>query len=140
MISFLSDLVLEEMCSDWINFLYRCMYIHCFWCICSESLYSFVLLASRYFICRWIVRQSCSIVQNLIVNYHLVVSYPQLCHIGINVDHWYVIIIAIHIMLLFVDSLAEIWITLTSLTPWRHHFDARLNNSWYYTVYITWVQ
>ena len=53
----------------------------------------------RYFICRRIVRQSCSIVENLVVNYHLVVSYAQQGHIGINSNHWYVIIIPIHIML-----------------------------------------
>ena len=56
------------------------------------------------------MRQSCSIVQNLVINYHLVVSYPHQCHIGINVSHWYVIIIAIHISLLFVFSRAEDWI------------------------------
>ena len=56
---------------------------------------------ARNFICRWMVRQSCSIVQNLVVNHHLVVSYPQQCHIGIHIDYWDVIIIAIHIMLLF---------------------------------------
>ena len=33
------------------------------------------------------MRQSCSIVQNLVLNYHLVVSYPQQYHIGINVNH-----------------------------------------------------
>ena len=34
------------------------------------------------------MRQSCSIAQNLVVNYHLVVSYPQQCHTGINVIHY----------------------------------------------------
>ena len=32
-------------------------------------------------------RQPCSLVQNLIVNFYLVVIYPQQCHIGINVGH-----------------------------------------------------
>ena len=31
--------------------------------------------------------QFCSTVQNLVVNYHLVVSYPQQCHIEINLNH-----------------------------------------------------
>ena len=42
---------------------------------------------SRYSICRWMVPQSCSIVQYFVVNNHLVVSYPQQCHTGINVNH-----------------------------------------------------
>ena len=29
--------------------------------------------------------QSCSIVQNLVANYHLVTLYPQQCYFGINV-------------------------------------------------------
>ena len=33
------------------------------------------------------VRQACPVVQNLVVNHHLVVSYPQQCHIGINENH-----------------------------------------------------
>ena len=41
--------------------------------------------------------------------YHLVVSYPQQCHIGINVNHWCDTIIKIHIMLLFRFSRAELW-------------------------------
>lgn len=53
---------------------------------------------TRYFICRWIVHQSCSIVQNLGLNYYLVVSYPQQCYTRINANHWYSIIIAIHII------------------------------------------
>ena len=57
------------------------------------------LFITRYFICTWIVHQSCSVVQSLVGNYHLVVSYPQQCHIGINVSRWCVIIIAIHITL-----------------------------------------
>ena len=32
------------------------------------------ILSPRYFIYRWMEPQSCSIVQNLVVNYHLVVS------------------------------------------------------------------
>ena len=43
------------------------------------------------------VHQSCSIAQNFVVNHHLVVSYHQQCHIGINVAHWYVIIITYNI-------------------------------------------
>ena len=42
------------------------------------------------------------------VNYHLVVSYPQQRYIGININHWYIIIIAIYIMLLFAFSHAEL--------------------------------
>ena len=42
---------------------------------------------SRYSIRRWMVPQSCSIVQYVVVNNHLVVSYPQRCHTGINVNH-----------------------------------------------------
>ena len=38
------------------------------------------------------------------------VSHSQQCHVGINVNHWYVIIISIHIMLLFAFSCAELWI------------------------------
>ena len=41
----------------------------------------------RYFTCKWMVGQSCSIAQNLVVNYHLVVSFPQQDHIAINVNH-----------------------------------------------------
>ena len=44
------------------------------------------------FIGRWMVHQCPSIVQNLVANYHLVVSYLQQCHIGI-LGHWGVIII-----------------------------------------------
>ena len=53
------------------------------------------------------VLQYCSIVQNL-VNYHLVVSCLQMCHIGINVDYWCVIIIAVQIILLFAFSRTEL--------------------------------
>ena len=64
-------------------------------------------ILTRYFICRWLVRLSCSIVQNLVANYHLVISYTQQCHIGmINVNYWYVITIGIHIILLFAFSQA----------------------------------
>ena len=66
------------------------------------------MLKTTYFICRRIMHQSCSIVQNLVVNYHLVISYPQQCHIRININHRYVIIISSHIMLLFVFSRAEL--------------------------------
>ena len=52
--------------------------------------------------------KSCSVVQKIVVNHHLVVFYPQQFHIGINVDHWYLIIIVIHIMLLFAFSCAEL--------------------------------
>ena len=54
-----------------------------------------VLLQPSHFICRWIVGQSCFIAEILIVNYYLVVSYPQQCLTGINVNHQCVIIIAI---------------------------------------------
>ena len=47
---------------------------------------------------------------NLVVNYHLVVSYLQQWHIWINVSHWCVIVTAIHITLLFASSRAELWI------------------------------
>ena len=63
-----------------------------------------------YFIWSWKVCKPCSIVQNLVVTYHLVVFYPQQCHIEISVDQWYVIIIAIRIMLLFAFSCAELLI------------------------------
>ena len=55
------------------------------------------MLKTRYFTCRRMMHQSCSIVQNLVVNYHLVISYPQQCHIRININHRYVIIIASHV-------------------------------------------
>ena len=71
-------------------------------------------ISSRYFIYRLMVHQSCSIVQNLVVNYHLAVSYPQLCHIGININHWYVIIIPMHIMLPFSFFRVELWIIFIS--------------------------
>ena len=51
---------------------------------CVKSLIILCLscyLTTRHFICRWTVRQSCSIVQNLVVNCYLVVSYPQQCHV-----------------------------------------------------------
>ena len=60
-----------------------------------------------YFICKWIVHQSSSIVQILVVSYHLVVSYPQQCHNGINVSQ---INVSIHITLFFAVSRAELWI------------------------------
>ena len=37
-----------------------------------------------------------SINDKLDVNYYLVISYPQQCYTEINLNHWYVIIIAIH--------------------------------------------
>ena len=46
-----------------------------------------VLLDARNFICRCMVRQYCSFVLNPVVNYHLVVSCPQQCHVRINVGH-----------------------------------------------------
>ena len=49
--------------------------------------------------------QYCFIILNLVANYHLVVSYPQQCHIGINKDYCYIIIIPMHIILLFAFSL-----------------------------------
>ena len=58
-----------------------------------------------YFICRWMVHQSSSIVQNLVVSYHLVVSYPQQCRNGINVSQ---INVSIHITLFFAVSPAEL--------------------------------
>ena len=51
----------------------------------SEYIY---FLRSKYFLSRWMVCQPCSIVQNLVVNYHLVVSYSHQCHTGINVSHY----------------------------------------------------
>ena len=42
---------------------------------------------ARYFIRRWILCQSSSTFKNLVVNYHLVVSYPQQWHIRVNVSH-----------------------------------------------------
>ena len=63
---------------------------------------------------RWIMQRFCSIVQNPVSNYHLVDSYTQQCHIGINVDHWYVTIIAIHVMLHFAFSHTELWMILIS--------------------------
>lgn len=56
---------------------------------------------SRYFISRWIVHQSWSFVQNIVVNYPLVVSNAQRCHLRININHWRVSIISIYIMLFF---------------------------------------
>ena len=58
-------------------------------------------MPEMYFKCRWMVRQYCSIFQNVVVNYHLVVSYPQQCHIGIDLKHCCVVVIAMHIVLLF---------------------------------------
>ena len=75
---------------------------------------------ARYFICRWMVRQPCSIVQNLVVNYHLVVSWNRQSHIGTNVSLWHAIIIAIHINLLFVFTRAELWIIVASYSNIRH--------------------
>ena len=74
-------------------------------------------VTARHFKCRWIVHWSCSIVQNLLLNYHLVALSPQECHIGINISHWCVIIIAIHIRLLFAFSRAELWIIFISCYP-----------------------
>ena len=54
------------------------------------------------------VQQSFSIVQNIVVNYYLVVSYPQLCHIAINVNIIEVIVITTYIMFPFPFSRAEI--------------------------------
>ena len=51
-------------------------------------------ICPRYFLCRWMMRQSHSFVLNLVVIYHLVISYPQQRHIGINVNDWYVILIS----------------------------------------------
>ena len=65
---------------------------------------------SKKFICRWMMHHYCYFAQNLVVNYHLVLSYPQQRRIGINVDYWYVIIIAIHKMLLLTFSRTELWI------------------------------
>ena len=62
---------------------------------------AFCYIQIRYFICRWMMHQSCSIFQYLVVNYHLVVSYPQQCHIRINENKWYVVITAINTILLF---------------------------------------
>ena len=42
---------------------------------------------TRCFICRWMVRQSCCFVQNLVVNYYLMISYTQQCHIVIIANH-----------------------------------------------------
>ena len=64
-------------------------------------------MQASYFIYRWMARQPCSVVQNLVVNCHLMGSYSQQSHIGINVNHWYVIIVAVHIMLPFAFSRAE---------------------------------
>ena len=46
-----------------------------------------VLLLPRYSVCRGVMRQSCFIIQALVVNFHLVVTYPQQCRTGINVSH-----------------------------------------------------
>ena len=53
---------------------------------------------ARFFICRLMVSLDWRFVQNFALNYHSVVSYPRQCHIGINVNHPEVNIIAIHIM------------------------------------------
>ena len=54
------------------------------------------------------VLQSCSIFQNLVVNYHLEMAYPRQCHIGINLNHLYAIITTMHTMLLFEIFQADI--------------------------------
>ena len=63
---------------------------------------------TRYFTCTCVVHQTC-----YVANDHLI-SYPQQCHIGINVNHWYIIMIAIHLKSLFVFSRAELWIIFIS--------------------------
>ena len=80
------------------------------------------MIKTGYFICRLIVRQSCSIVQNPVVNYHLVVSYPQQFHIGIKVSHWCAIIIVIYKTLLFAFSRAEHWIIFISYSHNCHMY------------------
>ena len=52
----------------------------------ESDILPFSLVLLKYFSCRLMVRQLRSIVQNLVVNYHVVVSYPQEWHIGINVN------------------------------------------------------
>ena len=44
------------------------------------------MVTTSYF-CIWMIHQSCSKIQNLVVIHHLVFSYPHRCHIGIDVDH-----------------------------------------------------
>ena len=100
-----------------IRYLFNSVQSVIWWHVNTRSFFFFNLICfirARYFICRWVMRQSCSIVQKLVVNYHLVVSYPKQCHIGIKVSHWCLIIIALHIMLLFAVSRAELWIILIS--------------------------
>ena len=72
------------------------------------------MLQQCIFIWRWMVRQFWFFVPNLVVNYHLMISYPRQCHIGINVNYWHVIIIAIHMILHFAFSRVELWIIFIS--------------------------
>ena len=80
-------------------------FAHCYR-MCSTNVFFNSFIAKipiiKVFIYRWkVVRQKPS------CYYHLVNSYPQQCRSGINVNHWYVIIIAIHIILLFTIFLAQ---------------------------------
>ena len=79
------------------------------------------------------VHHSCTIAQNLVVNYHLVVSYLHQYHIGIKVDYWYVIIIEIHIMLLFGFFRAKLWIVFIS---YSHNCDDKQINCTHMQNYV----
>ena len=57
-------------------------------------LFKMFLVCTRYYMWRYMVRQYWFYCPNLVVNYPVVISYPQQCHIGLNVSYWYIIIIA----------------------------------------------
>ena len=57
-------------------------------------LFKMFLVCTRYYMWRCMVRQYWFYCPNLVVNYPVVISYPQQCHIGLNVSYWYIIIIA----------------------------------------------
>ena len=52
------------------------------WLAKFEQKHIYPFIRAKNFICRWMVRQCCSFVQNLVANYHLVVFYPQQYHIA----------------------------------------------------------
>ena len=57
-------------------------------------LFKMFFVCTRYYMWRCMVRQYWFYCPNLVVNYPVVVSYPQQCHIGLNVSYRYIIIIA----------------------------------------------
>ena len=83
----------------------------------------------------WIAHQSFGyVLQNLVADYHLMISSNQEIHIGTNINYLCAIIISLYIMLSFAFSCTELWIILLSSQS-RLSYVIKKQTNWPYKQY-----